>query len=127
VVTLDLGVVLLNWNRLADALACLDSIYFQQEVPRFPIVVDNGSSDGSVEGMRRWVKGNPLFRADLSGDERSDGRATWEFELGKSWAARSVPARQEPARFVLVASELNLGFSAGNNVGRGVQTAFRVG
>lgn len=111
---LELGVVILNWNGLPDTLACLDSIYSQQEVPRLLVLVDNGSSDGSVEGVRRWIAESSLFRACLSCTERGDGRTRWEFELaGRETDAASRGA----ASFILVASDSNLGFSAGNNVG----------
>jgi GT2 family glycosyltransferase len=45
------AIIILNWNGLQDTLACLQSL----ETLRYPadvIVVDNGSSDGSVEMIR---------------------------------------------------------------------------
>jgi GT2 family glycosyltransferase len=47
------GVVILNWNGLADTLECLASLR-RSDYPDFrAIVVDNGSSDGSPEVIRR--------------------------------------------------------------------------
>ncbi len=44
-------VVILNWNRREDTLACLDSI-FKNRYPRMAvIVVDNSSTDGSVQAI----------------------------------------------------------------------------
>ncbi len=41
-------IIILNWNGLNDTLECLDSVY-RLNYPHFEvIVVDNGSSDGSV-------------------------------------------------------------------------------
>ena len=51
-------VVVLNWNGWRDTLACLESLRHLAEVPRV-IVVDNGSSDESVERLRAsapWVR-----------------------------------------------------------------------
>lgn len=49
----SVGVVILNWNGKADTLACLESL-FRCTYPAFHIyVVDNASSDGSVEAVRR--------------------------------------------------------------------------
>jgi len=46
-------IIVLNWNGLKDTLECLDSIYML-DYPNFEvIVVDNCSSDGSVERIRR--------------------------------------------------------------------------
>jgi GT2 family glycosyltransferase len=47
------GVVIVNWNLAEETLACLDSV-FQMTYPSFKvIVVDNGSTDGSVEQISR--------------------------------------------------------------------------
>ncbi|TCV83438.1 glycosyltransferase family 2 protein [Sulfurirhabdus autotrophica] len=48
----SLGVVVLNWNGKSDTLACLSSL-FQCTYRHFYVyVVDNASSDGSVEAIR---------------------------------------------------------------------------
>ncbi len=44
--------VTLNWNRPQDTLACLDSLRRQQPVAPKLLVVDNGSTDESVELIR---------------------------------------------------------------------------
>ncbi len=44
--------VLVNWNGRADTMACLESLMLQQYAALRVIVVDNGSSDGSVEAIR---------------------------------------------------------------------------
>ena len=54
--SLDLGVVVLNWNGMQDTLACLASIYEQQAVPTYVVLVDNGSTDGSVEAVHQWIE-----------------------------------------------------------------------
>ena len=47
-------IVILNWNREADTLECLDSLA-RTNYPSFSIVVvDNGSTDGSPEAIERW-------------------------------------------------------------------------
>ena len=45
-------VVVLNWNRLADTLECLASLARQTYPDYRVIVVDNGSTDSSVAGIR---------------------------------------------------------------------------
>jgi GT2 family glycosyltransferase len=42
-------IVILNWNNAADTLECLKSLHDIDYQPYVPIVVDNGSTDGSVE------------------------------------------------------------------------------
>ena len=48
------GVVVVNWNGLADTMACLASLEAAAPGPARVVVVDNGSSDGSVQALRRW-------------------------------------------------------------------------
>jgi hypothetical protein len=45
-------IVVLNWNGLADTLACLESLRELHYAERRVVVVDNGSTDGSVDALR---------------------------------------------------------------------------
>ncbi len=48
---------MLNWNREADTLECLDSVA-RLTYPSFSVVlVDNGSTDGSPDAIERWSDG----------------------------------------------------------------------
>lgn len=49
----SIGVVVVNWNA-RDALSkCLDSLHVQTTPPRRTVVIDNASTDGSVEQVHR--------------------------------------------------------------------------
>ena len=52
----DVHAVILNWNRVKDTMECLDSILAQKKVTINITVVDNGSTDNSVEEI---LKGYP--------------------------------------------------------------------
>ena len=54
------GVVVVNWNGLADTRTCLESLAAATPAPARVIVVDNGSTDGSLEGLERWRMGKPM-------------------------------------------------------------------
>ena len=47
-------IVILNWNRVADTLECLDSLARMDYSSFTIVVVDNGSTDGSPEAIERW-------------------------------------------------------------------------
>ena len=46
-------VVVLNWNGLADTLACLESLGHSEYPALDRVVVDNGSTDGSVSAIHK--------------------------------------------------------------------------
>jgi len=49
------GIVILNWNRAPDTIACLESLASVIYGHYHTIVVDNGSTDGSPERIREAV------------------------------------------------------------------------
>ncbi len=101
-------IVILNWNGWTDTIECLESNY-SSTYPQFEVVVvDNGSTDGSLEKIRAWAgaKGIPL-QADL--DLRGH-------------RPESYPVSPfEPRALSLIETGKNLGFSGGNN--RGIEYA----
>ncbi len=48
--------VVVNWNGWRDTLACLGTLACQTYQPLSVLVVDNGSSDGSVGELRGWME-----------------------------------------------------------------------
>jgi GT2 family glycosyltransferase len=58
--------VILNWNRAADTVACLESLGSLTYGNQQAIVVDNGSSDGSAERIRAAVPGVELLSGEVN-------------------------------------------------------------
>ena len=55
------GIVIVNWNGKENTLACLDSLVKSQISGSFKVVVvDNASSDGSVEIIKKKIPACPL-------------------------------------------------------------------
>lgn len=65
-------IVIVNWNRRQDTLACLASVARSTLPAAHVLVVDNGSADGSAEAVRRaW----PAVQVLQAGENLGFGRA----------------------------------------------------
>ncbi len=112
-------VILVNWNGWKDTVECLESV-FRLRCADFRIVVcDNGSTDGSLEKIEEWARGN--FLAEVS-DQRLWRLSSPPFtkpipfrKLTREQAASG--ATGSDPRLILIQNGANLGFAAGNNVG----------
>jgi GT2 family glycosyltransferase len=68
----SIQIVVLNWNGLADTMACLDSLRRMRYEAYRIVVVDNGSSDGSMDALSRDA---PLRELELIAAGRNRGYA----------------------------------------------------
>ena len=97
------GVVILNWNRPAETLECLNSILpdLRQEVASI-ICCDNGSTDASAQAITDWARQHFIEMDPLESRGASSGS--------------SKTSTEHPA-FILIEAGANLGYAGGNNVG----------
>lgn len=58
--------VTVNWNRAGDTLACIDSLVRQEGVTAHILVVDNASSDDSVERIRAAYPQVELIHSEIN-------------------------------------------------------------
>jgi GT2 family glycosyltransferase len=112
-------VILLNWNGWKDTIECLESI-FRLSYPDFRVVVcDNASSDGSLEKIKTWARGDlpaeyahPRLRRFSS---PPIPKPVPYLELSREQARLGASGHEAP--LVLIPTGANLGFAGGNNVG----------
>ncbi len=90
-------VIVLNWNGWSDTLECLESLVRTEPLPQTIVVVDNGSTDQSVERILLWAKERFGHVPVLNYGEA---------DTEKSGVAPS---------FLLIRHSENFGFAAGNN------------
>lgn len=92
------AVILLNHRNAPDTVACLRALAAMSPQPGMIIVVDNNSSDDSVERiMREWSAfTSPLLVRQEKG---------------------CIPVAPAGVRHILLSRSVNDGFSAGNNAG----------
>lgn len=112
-------VIVLNWNGWRDTIECLESV-LHLDYPDYKVIVcDNASSDGSMEHIRSWARG------DLAAEPKNPALASLVtppvpkpvpfVELSPDHAAKIADVRD--ARLVLIQTGANLAFAGGNNVG----------
>lgn len=119
----SVAVVTLNWNGWRDTIECLESLQ-RLTYPNYQvIVVDNGSSDESVERIKAWARGDLFVDSRFLQYDPTNKPVGWvEYEAREALEKpsevekdlRSFPPSQ---RLVLIRNKKNLGVSAGYNAG----------
>jgi GT2 family glycosyltransferase len=115
-------IVILNWNGWKDTIECLESLY-RITYPKYQvIIIDNGSTDNSIERITEYCRGNlqltsrfftydpswkPLEMISYSREE-SEKISFGESEVFQQFSHRKL---------VLIMNGENEGFGKGNNVG----------
>ncbi len=49
-------IIIVNWNNFSDTVECIDSLLLNKYNNKKIILIDNGSSDNSVQKIREWIK-----------------------------------------------------------------------
>jgi hypothetical protein len=111
-------VILLNWNGWKDTIECLESV-FRLSCPDFRVIVcDNASSDGSLEKIKMWARGE--LPAGSANPQLSHlitppvPKPIQYLELTRDQAESGTQAFGP--RLWLIHNGGNLGFAGGNNI-----------
>jgi len=139
------AIIILNWNGWKDTIECLESV-FRNTYPNYQvIVVDNGSTNGSMEKIKEWAEGkqelltpepnHPLYYLSHPpvekpipyiyynrGEAEEGGNFKLEEKLTKKWLKiRELNNKKinstSPYPLIFIQTGENLGFAGGNNVG----------
>lgn len=108
-------IIVLNYNSWKDSIECLESLFKLDYVNYQVILIDNNSTDNSIQRLKNWGKGEVV--SDLSANNLL--------------ADLSEPAVNKPIQFhteletdigdknsvVFINSTENLGYAGGNNLG----------
>ncbi|HEX8203771.1 MAG TPA: glycosyltransferase family 2 protein [Isosphaeraceae bacterium] len=119
-----LHVIILNWRRWRDTIACLDSV-FGSDYPNFRVVVcDNDSQDGSLARIRDWAAGRPACPVAGPGAGAAPPAASGcvpkpiaVVEAGPLEPGTPAGAQEHDTPLILIQTGENRGFSGGCNVG----------
>lgn len=111
-----LGIVLVNWNRWADTIECLETV-LRSTVPLRIVIVDNASSDGSAEQIAAWAAGTVAASSLSPAMARfSTPHVAKPVDLARVATADTATVRADHA-ITLIDAGANLGFAGGNNLG----------
>jgi GT2 family glycosyltransferase len=92
------GIIVLNWNGYKDTIECLESVLKLKEVMVKIVVVDNGSSDDSVDCIRQYLDAQGRMVRQLSPIQTCH-----EMKCGKE--------------ILFIRNPTNDGYAGGNNIG----------
>ena len=113
-------IIILNWNGWKDTIECLNSL-LKIEYPNYQIMIlDNGSTDGSLQKIRSWALGETALKSALIEADLNSNPSRWT-DPGQApvQSGGSVDGKERPiagqSRLILFQSKENLGFAAGNN------------
>ena len=107
-----MALIIVNWNSWRDTLECLESV-FRLDYPEYlTVLVDNGSTDGSLQRIRKWCQG----KSPRAGRRLMLYTAAEAERGGQPSAERKKAGWPSSQKLVLIDSRENLGFAEGNNV-----------
>jgi len=115
------AIIILNWNGWSDTVECLESVY-QINYPNYHVVVvDNHSSDNSIQKINDYALGKLEVKSNFFKYDPTNkpigivqyNRENWEIKK------KSNTNKQ----LILIKNEINYGFAEGNNIG--IKFAFK--
>ena len=114
-------IVLVNWNGWADTIECLESLLKLEDREIAIVVVDNGSTDGSIERIMTWAQGNlnvfPTRDAAMTSFAYPPSAKPLSVVVYDQEVAVAGGGGACNPSLVLVRSLINEGFAGANNVG----------
>ena len=116
------AIIILNWNGSEDTIECLESIYRVNYSNYNVIVVDNNSSDDSVEKIKRYCEGKIEVKSNFFKYNKSN-KPIKIFEYSKNEFETAPKDKKEISntlpnkKIILIKNNINYGFAGGNNIG----------
>ncbi len=118
------AIIILNWNGWQDTIECLESLQ-RITYPNYQVVVvDNGSTDGSIEKIKAWARGEIPVESKFFEYNPDNKPVQWIEYARQTAETGGIPEEEAKLaelpvsrRIILIQAGENLGFAGGNNVG----------
>jgi len=116
------SIIILNWNGWKDTLECLESLYQIKYKNYDVIVVDNGSTDNSVEMIKKYCQGKLKINSRfVNFNPKNKPISLSKFNVREIIKKKKLIKNREKIKressLNLLLLEKNLGYSRGNNIG----------
>lgn len=113
------AIILLNWNSWKDTVECLESLYQINYQDYYVIVVDNASSDGSLEKIREYCRGKIKVESSFfKYNPHNKPVKLTEYTKEESEKINiSLHDNSQNKELILIKNHENYGFAQGNNIG----------
>ena len=118
-------IIILNWNNWRDTVECLESV-FQIDYPNYHVIlVDNGSTDDSIQKIREYCEGSLSVKSMFFEYKQNnkpiklleiDEKSLEDVEFTEE-AIKNIMDLEPNRRLILIKNEKNYGFAEGNNIG----------
>ncbi|ADD08062.1 glycosyltransferase family 2 protein [Candidatus Aciduliprofundum boonei] len=114
------SIIILNWNGWRDTIECLESVY-QLDYPNYDVVVvDNASTDDSIQKIKKYAKGGlPVKSKFFNYNPTIKPISVFEIdENGFNYFNLKEYERINPnKRMIVIKNHQNYGYAGGNNIG----------
>ena len=118
------AIVILNWNDWKDTIECLESVY-RIDYPNYDVIlVDNGSTDDSVDRIKDYCKGRAVVDSSFMGSSTGNKpirmlEHSLESDLIHENTTEDDRLLSLPSnsRLILIRNGKNCGYAEGNNIG----------
>lgn len=107
-------VVILNYRGWEDTIECLESVFRSDYANYRVVVIDNHSPNDSVAQIRQWAEGQRLPTHLPQGSVPIPKPVPYVFFHGSDLTSGAIC--NAPGRLLIIESENNHGFAAGNNL-----------
>lgn len=103
------SIIILNWNGWKDTIECLESLY-QINYPHYEVIlIDNNSSDNSINKIEEYCNGKIVIKSPFF--EYNSCNKPIKYSIGTDEEKASLE------KLILIKNKKNAGFAEGNNIG----------
>jgi len=111
----SVSIIILNWNGWSDTVECLESIYHLNYSNYQVIVVDNNSSEDSIQKIEDYALGKIEIKSNFFKYDPNDKPIEIIQYRKKNSFTFNFP--NDNKQLILIKNDMNYGFAGGNNIG----------